>query len=933
MKKLSDSECALLERLAFAVRLDEVAGVQSVADSSRSVNASIEEWEGKFRLPQRSLLRAWSTTLGVSADVVIRMLQSDRREAIDEASWSKIATEALQRAARSGCDIEVDIYGEQFLLCAAAWPWLRWARGRFELEMTNKFRGIAPRGFESTDVVKLFYPVLLSECQDIMLRTMALEVNVARMRGKLPVGTGAERLAYFCRNLMKLDRALDFWFEYPVLARFVIEACVRWVERSAELLERLDRDWDTLRVMRLVGCGSARLAQVRPVGDPHCDGKRVSILQFNEGSRLVYKPRPVVAEDAFGACLRWLNARGLERPLKGPHLCDRGGYGWVEFIDYFGNSEPGSRAGFYFRCGAILALSDALGVKDLSQDNIIAVGEIPYFVDVECLLSPVLRSTAYESALGESLLGVGLLPGFDVRHIDQSGLLPSGSARPDAPIPSVTGWGTDRLRIEPLAAKLPETKNTPGEIRLDDLREYAQYVVEGFSSAYRLIANSGRSLLSIVRSLASSSAQIRYLVRASAAYATIRDGLIHPNILRNSYDGEALIGKLAVSSSRALLPMLRSERRQLWLLDIPVFWTRAKSIDLWTADGNRIPRIFSLSGLSRARRRIRTGLNQGYLDYCARTACATMAQRGPRDAFVNFPERTGDIAVDCLNLAHAIGQHLLAKAWRNHDGKLEWMDRAEDVASHVGGGQTVRPMTEDLYSGLAGMLMFYTYLFALTSERLFEEVVDDLRTQIEAAVRNTCRAALSGLWGDRIRRTGGFTGVTSAMYALLHSSRFRGKVRMRSCARLLIEALSEWPAQDSALDWIGGAAGVIPILLAIDRSVPKVGALELARACGYRLVACAQKVGAGCGWVTFDKAPLTGFGHGASGIALALHKLGRSSGDGTFLSTAEGAVRFERERYNSEAGNWPDLRSWIPESERLGAYGWCAGAAGIGLAR
>ncbi len=938
MSKITDTKSALRESLALAVRLDEVALTEReaklAAHTVHSIKATIDESESKFRLPAGSLLPALEITLGVGGDDVISLLQRDRRQAFDRANWGKIALEAAQQSQRDRFG-EVDTEGDLFALCSPAWPWLRWARNQLEAAVAKRFGAVAPRGFAPHDATKLFYPALLMECQEIMLRTIALEVNVARVRGELIGESGEKRFSYFCRNLTKPDRALVFWCEYPVLARFVVEACIRWVTRCVELLERLDRDWDSLVEMDLVSRGSPQLVKVLPVGDPHCSGRRVSILNFDKGPSLVYKGRPVAAEKLFGVWLTWLNDRGLDLPLEGPQLCDCGEYGWAQFIDYVGSSEPSSRSEFYFRSGAVLALADALGIRDLSQDNIIARRETPYFVDVECVLSPPVRGLNLEISWSQSVLGIGLLPGLESREgIDQGGLVPSDDATLPSPLPTVTGWRTDRMCIELLPAKLPQTaNNTPGKIRPYDLSRYADDLARGFSSAYKLIAADGRSLLKTVSDLAEKSARIRYIPRTTVAYAAVRDGLMHPNILRDAYEGETLIGKLAVSSNRTLLPLLPSERKQLWCLDIPVFWTRADSRDLWTTEDKRIPEIFSLSGLSHARHQIRIGRKREYIDYCSRAMRATMLNSKPNDSFSNFPKATGDIATDCLRLAHEIGQHILGKAWTGDNGKLQWIDRAENVTSRIPGRQTVRPLTDELYSGLGGILMFYIYLFAMTSEPLFGNVVDNLSAQIEMSVRTRCRRALDGRWGDRIQRAGGFTGITSATYALLHASHLRGKSTIVRTARLVIEALSQWPAQETTLDWVGGDAGVISLLLSMDRLLPGVGALELAGACGQRLLSRAQKVGDGSGWVTIEKTPLTGLGHGASGIALALHRLWRVTGDPTLLAAVEGALRFERDHYSTELCNWLDLRGWTPGARTVGALGWCAGAPGIGLAR
>jgi lantibiotic modifying enzyme len=84
--------------------------------------------------------------------------------------------------------------------------------------------------------------------------------------------------------------------------------------------------------------------------------------------------------------------------------------------------------------------------------------------------------------------------------------------------------------------------------------------------------------------------------------------------------------------------------------------------------------------------------------------------------------------------------------------------------------------------------------------------------------------------------------------------------------------------------------------------------------------------------------PLTGFSHGAAGIAWALLELAAISGLGRFRATALEALAYERALYSEEEQNWPDLRVFDADQPSRDARPgframWCHGAAGIGLGR
>ncbi|MBV8606263.1 MAG: type 2 lantipeptide synthetase LanM, partial [Singulisphaera sp.] len=159
------------------------------------------------------------------------------------------------------------------------------------------------------------------------------------------------------------------------------------------------------------------------------------------------------------------------------------------------------------------------------------------------------------------------------------------------------------------------------------------------------------------------------------------------------------------------------------------------------------------------------------------------------------------------------------------------------------------------------------------------------------------------------------------------------------------EAVAEWLPplieRDEHRDLIGGAAGCIGGLLSLDRCSPSAQTRAVAIQCGDRLLACAQAMERGIGWVTSIPAsrPLTGFAHGAAGMAWALGELAALTGAERFRKASHAALAYERSLFSAEARNWPDLR----KREELGLPGsngqaqfmaaWCHGAPGIGLAR
>ncbi|HEX5604656.1 MAG TPA: lanthionine synthetase LanC family protein, partial [Pyrinomonadaceae bacterium] len=153
--------------------------------------------------------------------------------------------------------------------------------------------------------------------------------------------------------------------------------------------------------------------------------------------------------------------------------------------------------------------------------------------------------------------------------------------------------------------------------------------------------------------------------------------------------------------------------------------------------------------------------------------------------------------------------------------------------------------------------------------------------------------------------------------------------------------LSERIEADAHLDIISGTAGGLGALLSLYRCHPSPRNLAAAIRCGDHLIARACSMPEGLAWQTEvpSMKPLTGFSHGAAGIAWALLELFDVTGVERFRRVAYEAIAYERSVFSVAQANWPDFRSPQPASEVSEEYQprftamWCHGAGGIGLAR
>ena len=171
--------------------------------------------------------------------------------------------------------------------------------------------------------------------QMFLERVLTLELNIARLEGRLRGDSPGERFDSFVRSLESPEGAISLLREYPVLARKVSTRFQQWADRSIAFLTRLCADIDSIRSIFSPQAPLGPLESVRSnVGDVHRGGQTVMIATFRgEGTTsLVYKPRSLAVDGHYQALLHWINTNADTPALRELKVLSRESYGWMEFV-------------------------------------------------------------------------------------------------------------------------------------------------------------------------------------------------------------------------------------------------------------------------------------------------------------------------------------------------------------------------------------------------------------------------------------------------------------------------------------------------------------------------------------------------------------------------------------------------------------------------
>jgi type 2 lantibiotic biosynthesis protein LanM len=777
-------------------------------------------------------------------------------------------------------------------------------------------------------------------------RTLILELNVARIHGRLQGEDAEARYDWYDNELLRDPEYLEQLFtEYPVLGRSLVECGRAWQVYAMELLQRLARDVSPLRESGLLLCELSGLTGITAdLGDPHAHGRTVARLSFQDGSQLIYKPRPVQPEQAYAEVAEAMQHLGAPCARAGRCLA-RDGYGWCEFIERQPCDDEEDIAKFYRKAGGTLAVLLFLGAGDMHMENVIPSGTDLVPIDLETLLQPraltLASRTAHEKAmdiLDLSVLGIGMLPArvfgkAQGKGVDVSAL--GGGVPQEAPtkVPRVVDPFTDRMRIEPLTGMMQSVGNRPWTRDHEyGPGEFTSSIMDGFRAAYWAIVEHRQVFADILRGF--SDCPVRYLARPTRRYGLFLTESYHPKYLRDGRDRDRLLEKLwtVIEGREDMIPLVESERVQLLRGDIPVFHSRPGSTDLFSGSSKVASGFFLGSSLESLLSRLNMFGAQHFEAQLRIVSDTLGAHRAQQSSWTgtkpargkSVPETTTD---ELLELNRKYMDGLVNTAIYGSDNDCTWIGirlngLEEDAFDYRGTGTSV-------YDGLAGMTLAFIEAAGAHGSDKYLEMAQRCATPVIRHLQDVERNDLS-------QPVGAFSGIGGSLYVLDRLARLTGDSQYHDHLWAALPSVLRSAKNETFNELVTGLAGCMSVTAGLYRHYPDAALREVTAICAERLHDGAVREGDAASWpIEEGRAALTGFSHGASGIAWALLEAAEVLGEDLLRHDALAAFEFERRYFAPEHGTWEDLREEDvagTAEARLRAR-WCHGAGGIGLAR
>ncbi|OKJ11822.1 type 2 lanthipeptide synthetase LanM [Kitasatospora sp. CB01950] len=649
----------------------------------------------------------------------------------------------------------------------------------------------------------------------------------------------------------------------PALAYLVGTVCRQWQEMYTEMFARLAADRTELVRRMWHGVDPGALAAVRgDAGDRHAQGRSVALLHFEHGAGVVYKPKDMRHATAFLGLVERLNSElTLDLPLRTVVVrSDRGDdghaaslsadcsgdYGWEELVPSRPCADPAGFARFYRRLGMTIRLVQLLEGRDLWADNLLADGEHPVLIDLECLLYPRVQAPPVLTAAQHGLLDelettvvrtamafqawtpAGRTDALDIGCLSRVGSLETAPGVPALPLPPYR----------------PVHDGQPA-----DPWQYTEEVVDGYREMHAALHRLRGELADPEGPLSGfRGVWVRYIwrhtwdgykiLRASTSPLALDDGATRETVIAGALRG-AVVARAGDAARSDLLEVVLAELDSFRTFDIPFFRSLTTSSSVFTADGREIPGHFQSTGWKRLQQRV-AELDGFDLDahVAVLSGCVDAARAGteqapgqpvpdpavrppvPRQAHAAEPPTPGEL----LTAATALGDRILAD--RRPTG---WLGQSWYPGT---GLRQVEALGPDLVSGTLGIAVLLAELWSATGEPRFHRAAHGLLSEAAALIDPNEPRAFSFAGDSRLASgapvPGGFAGPGAIIHGLARGGLLLGEPDFLAAARALVpgalsvaESASDRPGRRAKVphgDVPLGTAGLLLNLLRLRRA-------------------------------------------------------------------------------------------------------------------
>ena len=787
-----------------------------------------------------------------------------------------------------------------------------------------------------------FMKQLVIHLQEICLRTLIVKIHEYEENGLLIGESSAEKYQYFCEKIISQKNfLLEVLEDYPVLSRIIQNCIENKVNYFREVIHNFDIEKTAIQESLYKGKNLGKICKILGgFSDFHNYGRQIMRVVFEDGTEILYKPRSMNNEYAFGELLRWMQKYTGIKQYAYEFLSYKD-HSWCTIVKYSACTSSEELEAYYTRLGVQLFLTYFLGTRDLHYENLIAAGEYPVLIDLEILSNRHMvesRDLAVEEILyqlGQSVLYTGILPYYhwnqNGKGINCSAISGNGNQTYPFKIPVVIDGETSDMRIA-YATPVSQKKENLAVLReeFQDPVLYVNQLVYGFQTAYRTVLENKDVFGMVLQGL--HGLKCLYLLTDTQRYQMLLSTSYHPQMLRDGADRELLLYSLKKGRKISDMPLIECEVKELLDGDIPYFFSYMDSKNLHNIKGKCVENYFSCTGMKYLEKRLeQLNLQDMELQSDYITWSLKMTQNNSKERMnriyhsKNCFESEGKNSYNHIKrLTDCIVQQVV---WNQEHTQVSWNTA---MVTENGSSWSLCPMNWYFYDGLAGMLLLMYHLKERDRREEIRQIYETLKKMLFSYTDEIGKS----LKRPYSFRTGALDGESSIIYVYLKLYQTSGKLEFLEFAHKHAEIVANFLESDQYYDLLNGNAGAAYVFLELYTCSFDEKYLDLAKKAISVIEKSAKHQQNGIGWV-IDKnvPPMAGMAHGNSGFLLPVIYLWKMTGQKKYEELAEQIWLYEESLYNSDTGNWNDVRLQDPKLDLVGSVAWCHGASGILLSR
>lgn len=562
---------------------------------------------------------------------------------------------------------------------------------------------------------------------DYFRPTLIYLINEKRENGALEGDTSEERYNYFNDTLCSTGIILEeIETRFPEICARVVICIEKYLKLHMEVFKLFIQDFKYLKSTRMIDLPDvlpdASLISIKITGDIH-NGGGVCIIDYNS-QKVVFK-RKSVKPNQFIQSIDQLASLYFATDIQfTPKFLDMKDYFWEEFIPTLELKSQEDAKLFYKRMGYLLCYSYIFNITDLHFENLLAAGSFPKLVDIETLFSvPPLTTVGGNKATKKiidrsrnSVIATGILPMSEAEKIfggDMSGIL-GGTLVNEVKV--LINKNRDDICFEKRKQKVVYQEHLPYFIRENgskyflDASNYVSEITEGFFEMGNFFINNKDEILNICHSY--SDMKSRILFRNTRDYGLITQLLLSPIYSKQSkLLFEKMANKLCLYESKLLC---ESEAWQLGKMDIPIFFAKVESNEVWDDRTCiwKLPKSALDSVVEKIKKLNKEGLYEqiNLIEFSIKAseeAYSTILQ----DKYREFSDFNRDISSITDGLNTLVDKVIIDEECDDRDSSINWMTLKVSDFNNL----ELVPMDFSVYDGIAGVALALCEVFDLVT--------------------------------------------------------------------------------------------------------------------------------------------------------------------------------------------------------------------------